>query len=105
MTNYNDIITNMAVTNYYSGVYYEMTEEEKALFQDVYNWNDVAISNWLGLAGDTFKQLAGTIEIHLADTLRFTGNCYETTDQTYLNAARIDQDVMDSINIGIAEEQ
>lgn len=103
MGNYNNIITDMTQTQYMRGVYYEMTDEEKTLFQEVYNRNDVMISNWLGLAGDTFKELAGTIELQLQDTLRFTGNCYETTDETLLNASRIDNDAMDSIVVNTDE--
>ncbi len=98
---YNDIITDMTACGFYGGVYYEMTEEEKTLFQEVYFRNDVMISNWLGLAGDTFKQLAGTIELELEDTLRFTGNCYETTDKTILNASRIDNDASNSISVDV----
>ncbi|MBQ7658346.1 MAG: hypothetical protein IJS16_05125 [Butyrivibrio sp.] len=105
MDSYNDIITDMTVTDYIAGIYYEMTDEEKTLFQDIYNRNDLMISNWLGIAGDAFKEMAGTIELELEDVLRFTGNCYETTDKSLLNASRIDNDVADSIVVNINNEE
>lgn len=96
---YNDVITNLDVSITSISSYKEINDEEKVMLENVYNINDIVINNWLGLAGDTFKELAGTIELDLMNTISFTGNCYDTTTGVVGNASRIDNDVADMLDV------
>lgn len=99
MGTYCDVITNMDITNYYAGVYFDLGTEEEAATANLYNVHEDMINNWMGQGGEAFRALAGTIECELRSNLRFSFNQYDVTDKQANNASQADSDRSKSIDV------
>ena len=99
MGSFRDVITDTSVTNYVSGMYIDLSEEESKTLESLYDTNDKMINYWLCDSALTMQNALSTVENQLIRVLRYTSNSGDVTSAANKNASDADVDRKKSITI------
>lgn len=98
-SSYNNVITNMSITNEVSGKYFELAEGQGAALISLEPINELMISSWHGEAGEAFRELASTIESELLSTIRFDYSAGDISGQQVDDFNTTDEESTDALNV------